>query len=367
MPEGLPQISGEASPLAPTGPTRLRRLAPDEPANWPPSLTGPATFTALDSWTQVVWRSYRYPVYRFETEIESQVTGLLALTHIKHPIFGNYLATSPFGSYGGFAFSSPAARDLLLAEARLLAAEVGAEYVNIRWSGSDPAGEPAPNGWVQQPIYATYRLDLDPDPETLLPSFSSDHRNHIHKSQKKGFIIKFGHLELLTDAYEALSRSMHELGSPYHSKTYLQALAESLGDTLEFAVLYTPDGKLAGAGVFIRQGRVATNLHANILRNYRSGYAGEFLYWKVIERYCLLGCQVFDMGRSLLGSGNETFKMKWKPRKEMLAYWYALKPGAVLPELNQKNPKFAFAIAAWKRLPAFIVRPLGPFLIRGLA
>jgi FemAB-related protein (PEP-CTERM system-associated) len=346
---------------------RLRRLAADEPANWPQALTLPATFTALDSWSQVVRRMYGYPIHRFETEIEGEVTGLLALTQVRHPLFGNYLTTSPFGSYGGFAFASNAARDMLLAEARLLAAETGAEYVNIRWRGTSGAEALAPEGWSQHPIYATYRVELDANPETLLPSFSSDHRNHIRKSQKKGFILKFGHLELLEDAYEGLARSMQELGSPYHSKAYLKALAESLADTLEFAVLYTPDGKLAGAGVFILQGRVVTNLHANILRKFRSAYAGEYLYWKAIERYCLQGFQTFDLGRSLLGSGNETFKMKWKPNKELLAYWYALKPGAQMPSLNQKNPKYALAIAAWKRMPALIIRRLGPYLIRGLA
>jgi hypothetical protein len=59
--------------------------------------------------------------------------------------------------------------------------------------------------------------------------------------------------------------------------------------------------------------------------------------------------------------------MKWRPRKKLLAYWYALMPGKQLPELNQKNPKFQLAISVWKRLPAFLIRPLGPFLIKGLA
>jgi FemAB-related protein (PEP-CTERM system-associated) len=295
------------------------------------------------------------------------VTGILALTEVKHPLFGHYLTTSPFGSYGGFAFSTPEARDLLLAETGKLAASLGVEYVNLRWLDSNTPPEPAPLGWINHPAYAAYQLDLLPDPQDLLPSFSSDHRNHIRKSLKKDLTVKFGHLDLLDDAYEALARSMHELGSPYHTKAYLRSMAENLGDTLEFAVAYDKAGKLAGAGVFILHGKVATNLHANILRDFRSDYTGEFLYWQVIERYCQRGYQVFDMGRSLLGSGNETFKMKWKPRKEMLSYWYLLKPGAELPGLNQKNPKFALAIAAWKRLPAFIVRPLGPLLINGLA
>jgi hypothetical protein len=200
-----------------------------------------------------------------------------------------------------------------------------------------------------------------------MSAYSSDHRNHIRKSLRKGFTIQFGHLELLDTAYEALARSMHELGSPYHSKDYLRRMAESLGEALEFAVTYGPRGEPAGAGVFIRQAGVVTNLHANILRRFRSDYAGEFLYWSALEHYRRKGLKVFDLGRSLIGSGNETFKMKWRPRKELLSYWYALVKGDRLPELNQKNPKFQLAIALWKRMPAFVVRSLGPFLIKGLA
>jgi hypothetical protein len=201
----------------------------------------------------------------------------------------------------------------------------------------------------------------------MLASYSPDHRNHIRRSMKKGFSARFGHLDLLEDAYEALARSMHELGSPYHSKAYLRRMAEFLGDTLEFAVIYGPRGDLAGAGVFIFQGTTATNLHANILRAFRPDYAGEFLYWSVIKRCCERGFRVFDMGRSLIGSGNETFKSKWRPRKQLLAYWYALRKGSALPDLNQKNPKFRAAIWTWRQLPEFIVRPLGPLLIKGLA
>ncbi|MDX9992642.1 MAG: GNAT family N-acetyltransferase [Anaerolineales bacterium] len=342
----------------------LRPLTPDEPANWPDSLTHPATFTALDAWTGLARTIYRYPGYRFETEEEGAVTGLLALTHVKHPLFGNFLTTAPFGSYGGFAFTDAEARRLLLEAAQTLAADLGVDYVNLRFAAADPSPPP---GWVQQPVYQTYLVDLTPDAETLLETFSSNHRNHVRKSLKKGFSVKFGGPDLLDDAYEALARSMHELGSPYHSKTYLKTMAGLQGDALEFGVLYAPDGKLAGAGVFIQHGQSVTNLHANILRAYRSDYAGEFLYWQALTRYAGRGLKTFDLGRSLAGSGNETFKMKWNPRRQELAYWYWLKPGAELPALNQKNPKFQFAIWLWKRLPAFIIRPLGPFLIKGLA
>ena len=330
----------------------------------PDSLARSAGFVGLDAWLKFIHRMYKFPVYRIISQTKNEINGWMALVRVQHPVFGNYLTTSPFGSYGGLAYSFIAARDVLLEQARVLANDLGAEYVNVRFE----AGEQTPPvSWIQHPLYATYRLELAPGPDQLMNAYSSDHRNHIRKSLKRGFIIKFGHLDLLDDAYEGLARSMHELGSPYHNKNYLRVMAETLGEALEFAVIYSSRGELAGAGVFIFHGDVVTNLHANILRRFRSEYAGEFLYWSLIKRYCQKGFKVFDLGRSLTGSGNEVFKMKWKPRRQLLAYWYALMPGHALPDVNQKSPKFQFAIQMWKRLPSFVVRLLGPFLIKGLA
>ncbi|HEX2697025.1 MAG TPA: GNAT family N-acetyltransferase [Anaerolineales bacterium] len=342
----------------------MQILAPNDPAFWPDQLALSGGFAGFDSWMKFVEKVYGFPAYRIVARTGDQISGLLALTHIKHRIFGDHLITAPFASYGGFAFSSAEASDALLAKARGLANDLGVDYVNVRFE----AGELTPPlGWVQQPLYATYLTDLTSDLDALLSSYSPDHRNHIRKSLKKGFGIKFGHLDLLDDAYEGLARSMHELGSPYHDKDYLRVMAESLGRSLEFAVVYSPLGKLAGAGVFIFQGRMVTNLHANILRDYRSIYAGEFLYWSVVARYSQRGFKVFDMGRSLIGSGNEVFKSKWKPKRQLLAYWYALHGKTSLPALNQRNPKFRIAIQTWKYLPAIFVRLMGPYLIKGLA
>ena len=342
----------------------IRKLTSDESLHIPESLLNGATFTALDSWSQLVEKVYGYRIHRYEAVENDQIVGILSLTEVKHPVFRHYIATSPFGSYGGFSYSSSEARDALLNEAQALANTQSAEYINVRFEARQ--GETPPAGWAQSSNYSTYRVDLGRDIEQLLGSFSSDHRNHIRKSLKKGFSVNFGRLDLLDDAYESLARSMHELGSPYHHKRYLQNMAEVVGSDLEFAVVYDSSGILAGAGVFISQGKVVTNLHANILRKFRSDYAGEFFYWSVIERYAQKGFKVFDLGRSLVGSGNEVFKMKWKPRKIPLAYWYYLPKGGPIPELNQKSPKFQFAIRIWKRLPSFVVRTLGPRLIRGI-
>ena len=342
---------------------RVRKLERDQPAVWGEVLASSAAFTALDPWSELVHKTYGYEIHRFEAVRNGDVVGALITAHVRHPIFGEYLATSPFGSYGGFAYLSLDVRDVLLNEARRLSDELGVDYCVLRFldDGTSP-----PSPWVQHSIYSTYFVDLPGDAAELWGRFGSQHRKHTRQSLKKGFRIQFGHLELLDDAYEALARSMHELGSPYHSKDYLRRMARLLGGQLEFAVVRDAKGALAGAAVLVYQGGVASSLHANILREYRSINAGEVLYWHMLEHSCRKGIKLFDMGRSLNGSGNETFKMKWRPRGAPLAYWYYLPKGGPVPELNQKSAKFQLAIQVWKLLPKFVVRALGPSLIRGI-
>jgi len=343
---------------------QIRNLESGQASAWPAPLLSSATFTALDVWSNLVNKIYSYDIHRLEAVDGNGVRGFLAFTHVRHPIFGNYLATSPYGSYGGFAFTSPEVRDALLEYAQKLADELKVEYAVVRFLEEDNVPL---TPWIQNPIYSTYLLDLTSDPEDLMKNFGHQHRKHTRQALKKGFKIQFGGLELLAETYEVLAQSMHELGSPYHSKLYLKKMAELLGDQLEFVVIRNASNALAGSAVIIYHAGIASNVHANILREFRSGYAGELLYWALLEHYCQKGLQVCDMGRSLNGSGNETFKMKWRPRKVPLAYWYYLPKGGDIPELNQKSPKFRFAIWTWKRLPAFVVRMLGPSLIRGIA
>ena len=341
----------------------VRILGENETVSLTASLLPSIGFVGLDSWMFFTKKVYNFPVYRIVSQSNDTINGYLAFVHVKHLVLGNYLATSPFGSYGGLAYASSETRDVLLNKAQELANDLGVEYVNVRFEMGD---ETPPEGWIQNPNYSTFLVDLSPNTEEILRSFSSNHRNHVRKSLNKGFSIRFGHLDLLNDAYVGLARSMHELGSPYHSKDYLRTMAEALGEKLEFVVAYDSNGRISGAGVFIFHGDVVTNLHANILRDFRSDYAGEFLYWSVIERYCAKGFKTFDLGRSLNGSGNETFKLKWKPRVQTLAYWYHLPKGGSIPELNQQSAKFQLTIRMWKLLPTFVVRGLGPYLIRGI-
>lgn len=124
-------------------------------------------------------------IHRLTATEGDETLAALALAEVKHPIFGHYMLTAPFGSYGGFAFKSTAARDMLLDEARHLAEETKVEYAAIRF---DEGESSPPAGWVQHPAYFTYLIDLPATPDEMLKKFSSDHRNHVRKSLKKGIL-----------------------------------------------------------------------------------------------------------------------------------------------------------------------------------
>ena len=89
-------------------------LRENESIALPDMLARSAGFVGLDAWLKFIHRMYKFPVYRITSQTKNEINGWLALVRVRHPLFGDYLTTSPFGSYGGFAYSSIAARDVLL-------------------------------------------------------------------------------------------------------------------------------------------------------------------------------------------------------------------------------------------------------------
>ncbi len=92
----------------------------------------------------------------------------------------------------------------------------------------------------------------------------------------------------------------------------------------------------------------------------------DFMYWEVMRRAADRGYRLFDFGRSKLGTGAYSFKHNWGFEPAPLHYRYKLAPGAVMPDHNPLNPKYALFIAAWKRLPLAVANRIGPPLVRGL-
>jgi FemAB-related protein (PEP-CTERM system-associated) len=322
------------------------------------------TFVDRWSWNGVISRAYDLPQHWFVARKDGTVRGFLGLTLSESRYFGRYLATAPFGDHGGFYADDPEAERVLLEKAKEVQRQVNASYVLVR-RFSD--GGTAPQGWEASPDYAVFLLPLDPDPEAFYRGhLRSIVRNRIKKARTHGFQVRFGHRELLDDFWMVMNRAVRDLGSPYHSRRYLETVLAKLGDGAQIAMIYTEASRPVGGSLLMHHGNSTTQLHVVCLKPFWSLYANDFLYWSVMEELCRRGISVLDLGRSLVGTGNERFKMKWGPERREIDNWFSVADGADLPHLNQANAKYDMARALWKWLPMPLHRAIGPHLMSRL-
>ena len=90
------------------------------------------------------------------------------------------------------------------------------------------------------------------------------------------------------------------------------------------------------------------------------------LYSSALEYACQEGFQHFDFGRSTPGSGTYRFKEQWGARPVPLRWYYWLRDGNELPQLNPQNPKYSLAIKMWQKLPLAFTTLVGPHIVKYL-
>jgi lipid II:glycine glycyltransferase (peptidoglycan interpeptide bridge formation enzyme) len=94
--------------------------------------------------------------------------------------------------------------------------------------------------------------------------------------------------------------------------------------------------------------------------------ANDFMYWEVMRRAAERGYRLFDFGRSKVDTGAYHFKKNWGFEPKALAYQYLPVGKPDIPEINPLNPKYQAMIAAWRRLPLWSTKILGPLIVRSI-
>ena len=148
----------------------------------------------------------------------------MGLYEVRHRLFGHYLSTAPFGSYGGLIADRPDVATLLAGEAKPLADQLGVDYLVIRTRGTPL------EGFVVDERYSTAIVDLEVGPEHLWTgTLSSKTRNQVRRGRKEGFIISEG-AEEIAALHHVLHTHMRDLGSPVHSLRFYNLIARHLRD-----------------------------------------------------------------------------------------------------------------------------------------
>jgi FemAB-related protein (PEP-CTERM system-associated) len=334
----------------------------DEQEQWDAFVRGSQAATAYHcyGWRQVIRTSFGHPSHYLAAVADTgEWRGILPLVHMRSRIFGNFLVSLPFVNYGGLVCKEVAAAALLLAEAEKLRQSCGAKYVELRHLAPPIEALPAKQHKV------TMILPLSHSDDEQWKRFDPKLRNQIRKAQKSGLEVLTGRAELLDRFYQVFARNMRDLGTPVYTKRFFQAILETFPDaSLVFLVSHAGKTVAAGMASWFRDRFEVP--WASSVRDYKALCPNHMLYWEAIRFAMARGFKEFDFGRSTPNEGTFNFKKQWGAAPVQLNWQYLLGASRLVPELNPSNPRYRLAIGAWKRLPVWATKAIGPSIVRNI-
>jgi serine/alanine adding enzyme len=306
------------------------------------------------------WRDVYREVYGHEAPYlvayaGTELRGVLPLVRVKSLIFGHYLVSLPFVSYGGPLGDAAAERALTVRAAELAQ---GAKLLEIR------SRQPIETALTPVNRKITVVLDLVPnDYGATFKRFDSKLRSQVRRGEKEGVVVRFGR-EHAAAYHQVFAEHMRDLGSPAHGLRFFERLADALGDRAWIGVAYLGREPVA-AGFAIENGTEVEISWASALRRYQKISPNMALYSAFIRRACERGFNVFNFGRCSEGSGTHKFKKQWGSRDELLP-WYQLSAGPDGTPPAPDQGAYGTAVKVWQRLPLAVTTPLGAQLIGGI-
>ena len=341
-------------------PVTIRPMTPRDGPSWDSFVLSAegGTFFHLAGWKRIFVEAFGLTPHFLLAERDGSIVGILSLVHQKSVLFGNALISAPFLVEGGPLANNADIRKALDGAALELMPRTGATYVEFR---SRIASR---EGWVcRKGLYATFKRPISLVDEENLLAIPRKQRAVVRKTLN-------GSLTSIVDKtadrfFRVYAESVRNLGTPVFSKRYFALLLETFSRSCDIIVVLDHGQPVSAVLNFYFKDTVLPYYGGGTSEARRNG-ANDFLYWEVMRRAAARGYRQFDFGRSKSETGAFKFKKNWGFEPEWLEYEYFLGSGQSLPEKNPNNPRYKFAIEAWKYLPLPLANFLGPFLISGL-
>jgi FemAB-related protein (PEP-CTERM system-associated) len=323
------------------------------------SSTGPDRLYHFWSWREVIEETFGHRPYYLAAIDGNEIRGVLPLVSMRSRLFGNFLVSMPFFSYGGVLTDSTEAREKLLAHAAELGRELGASHIELR------QGDECAMSWMVASPKVTMEIDLPATVDDYLNRLSTSRNKKIRYNLKHGLRAEWGGAEAIPIFYRIFTINMRNLGTPVYPREFFENQFRRFPDRLRIVTMW--DGAKAVAAGFLIAHRETLELPwAASLEESRKREAPMIMYWTLIESAIQDGFRKLDLGRCTRGSGNWAFKRHWSPTERPLHWYYWLRSGASIPELRPDNPRFKLATEVWKWLPLAVANGLGPRLVRSI-
>ncbi|MBN1591385.1 MAG: FemAB family PEP-CTERM system-associated protein [Pirellulales bacterium] len=311
-------------------------------------------------WFVAVCRGLKHQPHLLVASQGGQPVGVLPLAFVKSRLFGRFLVSLPYINSAGVIAEDNEIATALIDRAVELADDLDVRHLELRHER--PVEHPALGGEITNKVLM--RLPLPDSSKELWDGLKAKVRNKVRKGEKQGFTIHWGSQDLLADFYAVFSRNMRDLGTPVFGERLFLAILTQFQNEAELCVVRAGRQPIA-AGLLVHGDGATEVPSASSLRDFNSTNANDLMYWHLLQRAVERGQRLFDFGRSTVDGNTFVFKKKWGARPEPTVWQYYTRKGAAA-DFRPDSGKYDRMIAAWRRLPVWATRLIGPSIIRGI-
>lgn len=311
-------------------------------------------------WKNLIERTFNHQGYNFlARDSEKNIVGVLPTTRLKSRLFGDFGVSMPYFNYGGVLANSPAIATQLLEQAASDYNTLGATHLEVRSTQANLIAWPASTDKVSM-IRA-----LPNTPEELDQQLGSKLRAQIKRAQRENTQALIGGIELLEQFYAVFATNMRDLGTPVYSKSLFANILTQWPQQASIVVIQL-DGKPVATAFLLGHGDMLEIPWASTLKKVNPLSINMLLYWEVLSFAIGKQYNYFDFGRSSKNHNTYRFKKQWGAKPVQHHWYYWLQEGQAMPALKPDNPKFKLAISLWQKLPVFVSKIIGPFVVKNL-
>ena len=305
----------------------------------------------LFAWKQAVTQAYGFEGKYLLAESSGNICGVLPLIKLRVPLRGESYISLPYCDAGGVLADS-----LDVATKLLGSAFESSPRCEIR------SAIELSSGLSNQTDKVRMLLELPLSSEELLSRLKSKLRSQVKKPIRDGLTVKTGGEELVEIFYRIFAVNMRDLGSPVHSLLWIKSVVKTYAENCRVAVVYTPDGEPAAAGIVLLQRQTVSIPWASALREYNRLNPNMLPYWTFLQLAADNGYCYFDFGRSTPGEGTYKFKQQWGAQPKPL-YWYQQPEASntISDEMadSAKLSKRDLLVGIWQKLPVPVATTIG--------
>ncbi|WP_052691871.1 FemAB family XrtA/PEP-CTERM system-associated protein [Teredinibacter purpureus] len=308
---------------------------------------------------QIITKSFgHHALYIAALNAAGVIVGVLPAIATRSQLFGHYITSIPMFNYCGALGQSLEIEQKLITFLAAAAQERAASHIEMR--DTQPR-----EGLKQKTAKFSMVLSLPNTAEALASALGAKVRSQIKKSEENSLQFSVGGIELVDDFYRVFAENMRDLGTPVYSKSFFITLLENTSIKSNIVVVYR-EGQPVSCGFLLNYKGTMEIPWASTLRSANRLNANMFMYWNILKFAITEKQAFFDFGRSSKDAGTYRFKLQWGATPVQLYWHYWLNGGGEMPEVNPNNPKYRLVIGAWKCLPVWLTKIIGPILAKNL-